>query len=260
MDGASQSLPESRDQDTTHPMRLDRYLESRLACSARSVRLMLAARRIRLNGATATDARQQVSHFCRIEADNEVLQAREPVYLMLHKPRGCVSATRDDKHPSVLGLVDHPQREELHLVGRLDFNTTGLLLLTNDSRWSSAITLPERRIPKTYRVETRDEITLEYAERFREGIYFRHEDLRTRPATLEVLGPRLALLTLCEGRYHQVKRMFGSFRNPVLTLHRESVGPLRLDESLAPGQYRDLDAAEVACLRGQAPSDTEPVT
>ena len=185
---------------------------------------------------------------------------QERAYLMLHKPRGCVSATRDDKHPSVLGLVDHPQREELHLVGRLDFNTTGLLLLTNDSRWSSAITLPERRIPKTYRVETRDEITPEYAERFREGMYFRHENLRTRPATLEVLGPRLALLTLCEGRYHQVKRMFGSFRNPVLALHRESVGPLRLDESLAPGQYRDLDAAEVACLRGQAPTGTEPET
>ena len=104
------------------------------------------------------------------------------------------------------------------------------------------------------------EAALADAERFREGIYFRHEDLRTRPATLEVLGPRLALLTLCEGRYHQVKRMFGSFRNPVLALHRESVGPLRLDESLAPGQYRDLDAAEVACLRGQAPSDTGPAT
>jgi 16S rRNA pseudouridine516 synthase len=237
-------------------MRLDRYLESRLSSSARTVRLMLAERRVHVNGSAAKDPRLHISRFCRVEADGEVLQARAPVYLMLHKPRGCVSATRDGKHPSVLGLIDHPLRAELHLAGRLDFNTTGLLLLTNDGDWSSAITLPGRRIPKTYRVETRDPITPEYAERFRAGVYFRHEDLHTLPAELEVLAPRLALLTLHEGRYHQVKRMFGTFRNPVLALHRVSIGAVALDDALSPGHYRALIPEEVACLRG-GPRSTE---
>jgi len=239
-------------------MRLDRYLESRLGCSARSVRMLLAERRVRLNGTPATDSRQQVSRFCRIVFVDVGLQAREPVYLMLHKPRGCVSATRDGKHPSVLDLIDLPSKSELHLVGRLDFNTTGLMLLTNDSSWSSAIMSPGSGMPKTYRVETRDGITQEYAERFREGIYFRYEGLRTQPAALEVLAPRLALLTLHEGRYHQVKRMFGSFGNPVLALHRLSIGAVALDESLAPGQYRALLPAEVSCLRDHRNADREP--
>ena len=142
-------------------MRLDRFLESRLVSSARSVRLMLAAAVVCVDGVVERDGRRPVGKFSRIEADGKLLQSRAPVYLMLHKPRGCVSATRDGKHRSVLDLVDHPQRGELHLAGRLDFNTTGLLLLSNDGEWTGAITLPGRGIAKTYRVETRDEITPE---------------------------------------------------------------------------------------------------
>ena len=231
-------------------MRLDRFLESRLSASARQVRALLVEGAVRVDGAVARDPRLQVGKFSRIEAEGALLQARDAVYLMLHKPRGCVSATRDGRHRSVLELVDHPQREELHLAGRLDFNTTGLLLLSNDGDWSSAITLPGRSMPKTYRVETRDEITPDYAERFRAGIFFRYENLVTQPAELQILGPRLALLTLFEGRYHQVKRMFGTFRNPVLSLHRVSIGAVELDDALAPGEYRPLLPEEIARLRG----------
>lgn len=230
-------------------MRLDRFLESRLVSSARSVRLMLAAAVVCVDGVVERDGRRPVGKFSRIEADGKLLQSRAPVYLMLHKPRGCVSATRDGKHRSVLDLVDHPQRGELHLAGRLDFNTTGLLLLSNDGEWTGAITLPGRGIAKTYRVETRDEITPDYAQRFRAGIFFRYENLVTQPAELQILGPRLALLTLYEGRYHQVKRMFGTFRNPVLSLHRVSIGEVELDEALAPGEYRALLPEEIALLR-----------
>ncbi len=211
---------------------------------------MLAAGVVCIDGVVERDGRRQVGKFSRIEADGKLLQSRDPVYLMLHKPRGCVSATRDGKHRSVLDLVDHPQRGELHLAGRLDFNTTGLLLLSNDGEWTSAITLPGRGIAKTYRVETRDEITPDYAQRFRAGIFFTYENLVTQPAELQTLGPRLALLTLHEGRYHQVKRMFGHFRNPVLSLHRVSIGALELDGALAPGEYRALLPEEIALLRG----------
>lgn len=226
-------------------MRLDRFLESRLACSARTVRLMLVERRVLVNGAVAVDGRQAMTRFCRIEADGSVLQAREPLYLMLHKPRGCVSATRDSKHTTVLSLIDLAGRDELHIAGRLDFNTTGLLLLTNDGDWSTRVMLPQRKLPKTYRVETRDEITSAYEKKFREGIHFRFENLTTLPADLKRLSATTAELTLHEGRYHQVKRMFGFFRNEVVSLHRISMGSIVLDESLAPGAYRALRPAEI---------------
>ena len=169
-------------------------------------------------------------------------------YFMLHKPAGCVSATRDPEHRTVLDLLDEPDKHELHIGGRLDFNTTGLLLITNDGQWSRRMTLPGRKLPKVYYVETEQPIEAHYAEVFARGLYFRYEDLTTLPAQLEILAPRAARLTLHEGRYHQVKRMFGHFQNKVTRLHRERMGGLALDPQLAPGQYRALSAAELAAL------------
>ena len=229
-------------------MRLDRFIESRLSYSARTVRTMFAQREILLNGSAVAHGRQQITTFCRVEAAGKLLQAREPLYLMLHKPRGCVSATTDNKNPTALDLIDLPAKAELHLAGRLDFNTTGLLLLTNDGEWSRRITLPQHKIPKTYRVETNSEITEEYVKRFTEGIYFRFENLITQPAELKILAPTTAELTIYEGRYHQVKRMFGFFQNEVIGLHRLAIGSLRLDDHLAPGEYRRLAADEIAAV------------
>jgi 16S rRNA pseudouridine516 synthase len=230
-------------------MRLDRFVEKQLACSARTVRHMFAQRTILLNGVPAANGFQQITRFCRVEAQGKLLRDCAPIYLMMHKPRGCVSATRDDHLPTVLSLIDLPCREQLHLAGRLDFNTTGLLLLTNDGRWSSTITLPERKNPKTYLVETRDEITPEYVSQFAEGVYFGFENLTTLPAQLKILAPTTAELTLVEGRYHQVKRMFGFFRNKVTSLHRVSVGNIVLDENLEPGAWRPLLEPEIAAFQ-----------
>jgi 16S rRNA pseudouridine516 synthase len=171
------------------------------------------------------------------------------MYIMMHKPHGYVSATRDTKRPTVLSLIELESKEQLHLAGRLDFSTTGLLLLTNDGRWSSRITLPQQKIPKTYRVETRDEITADYVQKFLEGIYFGFENLTTLPAELKLLSANSAELTIYEGRYHQIKRMFGFFRNKVISLHRLSVGGIVLDECLVPGEYRRLTLAEVESVR-----------
>lgn len=226
-------------------MRLDRFIESQLAYSARTVRHLLAQRKIFVNGAAVADGRRQITAFCRVEAAGRTLQARAPVYIMLHKPRGCVSATMDDKHPTVLDLIELPFKRALHLAGRLDFNSTGLLLLTNDGNWSSRIMLPDKKLPKTYRVETKKEITDEYAKKFAEGVYFRFENLTTLPAALRILSANTAEITLREGRYHQIKRMFGFFQNEVVGLHRLSIGGIALDENLAPGAYRHLTAAEV---------------
>jgi 16S rRNA pseudouridine516 synthase len=123
-----------------------------------------------------------------------------------------------------------------------------LLLLTNDGRWSKLVTEPVEEISKVYRVTTRDEISPETADIFAAGIYFAYEDLTTRPAVLEILSGREALLTIHEGRYHQVKRMFHAVGNQVLGLHRESIGPLVLDD-LPTGKFRRLREEEVAFFR-----------
>ncbi|MGO3164651.1 MAG: 16S rRNA pseudouridine(516) synthase [Sphingobacteriaceae bacterium] len=162
---------------------------------------------------------------------------------MLNKPRGVVSATKDAKHSTVLDLIRHPQKNELHIVGRLDLNTTGLVLLTNDGAWSRKISLPETKLAKTYEVTLSKALDDQYIDVFREGIYFGYENITTQPACLEILSEYTARLSLTEGKYHQVKRMFGHFRNEVLALHRVSVGHLSLD-GLKVGQSRLLTLEE----------------
>lgn len=226
-------------------MRLDRFLIRRGTHSCKEVARLLANERIRVDGAVESSGLRSINRFSRVELDGEILQEQEAVYLMLHKPAGYLSATTDPLHPTVMELIDHPLRGELHLAGRLDRASTGLLFLTNDGRWSKGVTEPLEEISKVYRVTTRDPISPETAATFAAGIYFAYEDLTTRPAGLEILGEREALLTIHEGRYHQVKRMFHAVGNQVLSLHRESIGLLALGD-LPPGMARRLTAEEVA--------------
>lgn len=227
-------------------MRLDRFLIRRGTHSCREVAGLLADGMVRVDGQIETSGKRDVSRFSNIELRGNILQAGQAIYLMLHKPAGYLSATSDPQHPTVMELIDHPLRDDLHLAGRLDRASTGLLLLTNDGRWSKAITGPEKDVPKVYRVTTRDVIAPETVAHFENGIYFAWEDLTTQPAQLEILSDREALLTLHEGRYHQVKRMFHAVGNRVLSLHRERIGPLLLDEELPQGKFRELTPDEVA--------------
>jgi 16S rRNA pseudouridine516 synthase len=230
-------------------MRLDRFLTRLGTHPCKEVARLLADGRVMVDGTIELSGLRRINRFTRIEFDGAVLQDTPAVYLMLHKPAGYLSATIDPQHPTVMELIDHPLRDELHLAGRLDRASTGLLLLTNDGRWSRQVTEPVEEISKVYRVTTREVISPETAAIFAEGIYFAYEDLTTRPAVLEILGPQEALLTIHEGRYHQVKRMFHAVGNQVLSLHRESIGPLRLDETLPSGTFRHLSAEEVAFFR-----------
>lgn len=230
-------------------MRLDRFLSNLPRFNRKQVRLLLVEKRVRIDATIVSDPHAEVREFSRVEVDDEVLQTGKPLrHFMLHKPAGCVSATRDPQHPTVLDLIHEPDKDELHIAGRLDFNTTGLMLITNDGSWSRRLTQPQTKLPKVYYVETEQAIGPEYAIKFSEGLYFAFEDLTTQPAGLELLGPKSARLSIVEGRYHQVKRMFGHFDNKVLRLHRERMGPLVLDEALKPGEYRPLTFAEIASI------------
>ncbi|RTR34843.1 pseudouridine synthase [Shewanella atlantica] len=226
--------------------RLDRFISVNTGINRKHVRLMLAKGRVRVDGELARDIDQVVDEFSHICLDDKVLQANKASYIMLHKPVGVVSATIDDKHKTVIDLLDRDDKESLHIVGRLDLNTSGLLLLTNDGRWSKRLMDPEHKVGKLYRVHLQNPLTPDYISGFAQGMYFEFEDITTLPAELEIVDSYTALVTLYEGRYHQIKRMFGRFRNPVIGLHRISVGNIVLDDGLKSGQSRALTIDEIA--------------
>ena len=149
----------------------------------------------------------------------------------------------------MLALLDEPHRDLLHPVGRLDIDTTGLVLLSDDGRWSHGITAPRRHQGKRYRVALAESLTDEAAARFRSGLLLRGETRPTLPAELEAESPTVVRVILREGRYHQVKRMFAALGNHVTALHREAIGGVVLDSELEPGQYRALSANEIEVLR-----------
>ncbi|AKH69416.1 pseudouridine synthase family protein [Spongiibacter sp. IMCC21906] len=224
--------------------RLDRFISKYSAFSLSDTRLLIAQKRIFLDGQAADSIQQKVTEFTHVVLDKVCLQDNNPVYIMLNKPPGVVSATKDRKHTTVLDLIEHPQKNELHIVGRLDFNTTGLLLLSNDGAWSRKVSLPETKLAKVYEVTLSKPLSDKYISVFNEGIYFDYEGIRTQPAKLDILSEYTARLTLVEGKYHQVKRMFGFFQNEVLALHRVSVGLISLG-GLEVGESRPLTDSEL---------------
>lgn len=231
-------------------MRLDRLITHHTGRPHKEVLRLLAEGAVEVNGEQERRNRREVDRFTPVTVKGEPLPHDAAIHVMLHKPAGILSATKDPEHKTVIELMGHPQGGELHLAGRLDRASTGLLLLTNDGRWSKRITQPESSIPKTYLVDTAEDIRDDTAQKFAEGIYFAYEDLTTQPAQLELLSPRQARLIIHEGRYHQIKRMFGALGNRVTALHREAIGPLMLDPKLAEGQWRSLTAEEIGLFAG----------
>lgn len=235
----------------TKSFRIDRYISKQLNINRRDIKLMLAQGRIVINGETIREVSTIVEEFDHVICDSEVLQAKQPLYIMLNKPLGVVSATKDELHKTVLDLLEgFPAAElaSLHIVGRLDLNTSGLLLLTNDSYWSRKLMAPEEKVNKVYQVTLENDLDDDYISAFAEGMYFSFEDITTQPAHLSIISNKVAEVILMEGKYHQIKRMFGRFRNPVLALHRSSIGNLQLDEGLKQGQSRKLTSAEVSSI------------
>jgi len=225
--------------------RLDRFISSHAGVNRRAVRALLASGRVGVNGRAAREINQVVDQFSHITLDGQVLQNHAAIYLMLNKPRGVVSATRDEKHRTVIDLLEANTGNDLHIAGRLDFNSTGLLLLTNDGRWSRKLASAQHPVEKVYRVTVEHALSEHCIEAFAQGMYFPYENITTRPVMLTILSDYSAELRLTEGRYHQIKRMFGRFNNKVLTLHRVAIGNVSLDPALTAGQYRPLMPAEV---------------
>lgn len=231
-----------------HKHRLDRFISLKTGIPKNDVRLLLAQKRVYVNNEIANDAQLLIDQFSFISLDGKVLQSRKPIYLMMHKPKGVISATKDNQHRTVIDLlressglqITQDEIEDLHIVGRLDLNSSGLLLLTNDSAWSKQLMSPEQKVEKVYQVTVEHPISDECIEAFSAGIYFPFENITTKPAKLERLSDTLAKVTLIEGKYHQIKRMFGRFRNPVLDLHRVKIGNYELGSEIKPGESEIL--------------------
>ncbi|MGE9266527.1 MAG: pseudouridine synthase [Verrucomicrobiales bacterium] len=229
-------------------MRLDRLLAKWSGQGKRPARRWLEEGRVEVDGLIERDPLRRIGPFTKVWCAGREVQARVPRYVMLHKPAGVVSATLDPEHPTVIDLIDRPWAGELHLAGRLDRFTTGLLILTNDSRFSEALTRPEKKVGKRYLVGVDAGIGTEVIAGFAKGLWFAKEKVHSAPAQLCDLSAerRTCRLTIYEGKHHQVKRMFARYGLKVISLHREAMGGLELDANLAPGAWREFSPPEGA--------------
>ena len=241
-------------------IRIDRFISQYLKVGRGDVRLILAQKRVHVDGIVLCDINSVIDTFSVVKLDGKTIQENTPYYVMLNKPAGVVSATESSIHKTVIELVEannfltHKQCNNLHIAGRLDFDSTGLVLLTNDSRWSSKLTAPESKITKKYRVTLEKKITAEvtqsYLDAFSNGMYFPFEDITTQPAKLIILDDNIAEVHLTEGRYHQIKRMFGRFKNKVVGLNRFAIGQLFLGDNFSEGECRLLSSNEITRIFG----------
>ena len=230
-------------------MRLDKYLAQATDYSRKEIKKAIRRAEVLVNDRQADDPAMQVDEGDEVVLDGQRIRHHGPRYFMLNKPEGVVSVTKDGRNMTVLDLLaDEANRERLHVAGRLDKDATGLLLITDDGEWTHHVISPRRHCDKVYLVQLAEPLEPHYSEKFAQGIWLAEEKKRCLPARLEALDDRTARLTLREGKYHQVKRMFAALGNHVEALHRERIGGIVLDAELAPGEYRPLTEEEVASV------------
>ena len=247
-------------------MRLDRFLANSGVGTRKEVKDILKKRKIKVNDVIMLDGSVHVNENEDIvKYNDEVINYRPIVYIMMNKPDGVSSATEDKEHKTVIDLLGNNYRTySLFPVGRLDIDTEGLLILTNDGILTHNLLAPNKHVDKKYYVELRDPVTKEAIEKLEAGIEL-EVDFVTKNAKVEVIenseepinkktgerNPSKAYITISEGKYHQVKRMFKAVNNKVEYLKRIQMGNLVLDENLKIGEYRELTEKELKILKNE---------
>ncbi len=229
-------------------MRLDKYITECSRYSRKEAKTLIGKGRVSVNGEIAKRPEQRVSNEDEIRLDRELLSYEEYEYYMLNKPAGVVSATTDLHDTTVVDLLDGVSKKELFPVGRLDKDTEGLLILTNNGELAHRLLSPKYHVDKTYYVETDCVLTKEDIAAFKAGMDI-GEKRETKPAKLEILSEKRAYVTISEGKYHQIKRMFQKCGKKVLYLKRISMGGVVLDESLKAGEFRLLTVGEIKAMK-----------
>ena len=230
--------------------RLDKLLASTGRWSRGEVKRLVREGRVLADGRVAASAEEKYDEeTVALAVDGEAVRLSEYVYVMLHKPAGVLSATEDGRGRTVLDLLPGEYKKRgLFPVGRLDKDTEGLLLLTDDGALAHELLSPRKHVDKLYLARVDGVLDGSDAEAFAAGMTL-GDGLRCLPAGLEIIAPDEALVTLREGKFHQIKRMFAARGKPVVSLKRLATGPLTLDARLAPGEWRELTAAEIAMLK-----------
>ena len=227
-------------------MRLDRFLSGSGVGSRKDVQKLIRAGRVSLDGLRTTDPGAGTDGKT-VTLDGKTVQLQGRIHLMVNKPAGVLTAREDPRQPTVMDLLPpEMSRAGCMPVGRLDKDTTGLLVLTTDGVLAHRLISPKRHVDKVYLAEVEGHLTEETVERFARGVPLK--DFTALPARLEILGAALGKVTVQEGKYHQVKRMFGACGCPVVRLHRAVFGPLELDGALSPGEWRRLTPRETEAL------------
>ena len=229
-------------------MRLDKYLAETAQCTRSEAKTMLQKGRVTVNGAVCKKGDTQLKEADVVSVDSRPLKYQKFVYIMLNKPEGVVSASTDKRDTTVVDLVgDAYPRRELFPAGRLDKTSTGFVLLTDDGGFAHDILAPKRHVSKTYTVGIDTPLTDEMKDGFAGGVTLA-DGTELSPAEVEAVSEDglTVRVKLKQGVYHQIKRMFGVYGAGVNALHRDAIGGLALDESLAPGEWRELSDDEVA--------------
>lgn len=220
-------------------MRIDKYLADMGVGSRSEIKTLLKKGEVTLNDHRVKAAKTQINPYeDRINVNQKVIAYEPFVYLMLNKPKGVISATKDDRHSTLIDLIHDYQHLDLFPVGRLDKDTEGLILITNNGKFNHLLMSPQHHVSKTYYVETKHVIEENTINIFKEGVPLKEGKLK--PASLEIIESNSAEITITEGKFHQIKRMFHYVNNEVIYLKRLKIAELTLDETLPPGGYRKL--------------------
>ncbi|HBO37675.1 MAG TPA: 16S rRNA pseudouridine(516) synthase RsuA [Pasteurellaceae bacterium] len=227
-------------------MRLDKFLAENAGLTRSQANKALRQNTVMVNNEIEKSGSVKIGPQDEVRFEGKLLHwIDKGQYFMLYKPAGYICSNDDGDYPTIYQFFDYPLSTRLHSSGRLDTDTTGLVLLTDDGQWSHRVTSPKHHCEKTYQVTLADPVESNYQQACEQGILLRGEKEPTLPAKLEVIDDYTVNLTISEGRYHQVKRMFAALGNKVIALHRWKIGEVSLDENLGEGEYRALTQAEI---------------
>lgn len=229
-------------------MRLDKYLCESTPLTRSQAKKAISQGRVKSNDKIVRSSAYKTTEGEVIRFDGEVISARGLRYIMINKPQEFICSTVDEQLPSLFNLIDVEKKEMLFIAGRLDADTTGLALITDDGQWSHKVTSPRNKCKKRYRVGLDAVITEAAIAQLKEGVQLNSEPQPCLPAEVEVISETEVIITISEGKYHQVKRMFAAVGNLVIELHREQIGGIVLDETLELGEWRYLTNEEVASI------------
>lgn len=236
--------------------RIDKIIASTGTMSRSEAKKAAKKGLILLNGTVIKDCSIKATERDELIVKNKRIEYQKYIYVMLNKPKGYVCSTDDPSSPIVNVLLNEElQRLNLFSIGRLDKNTTGLVILTNDGDLAHRLISPSKHVDKIYEVTTKQPIQSNYREAFKNGITL-DDGYRCMPAGLEVTGEQTCRVTIKEGKYHQIKRMFDSLGNKVVELNRISIGCIPLDNGLKQGEYRVLTVNETEALCGMQPQNS----